>query len=311
MGDVHGLGTVPTHLLTLIPNPLILRSMDPSQLKQTIGASYDALAETYERAVVPVYRPLAKRLLQFVDLRPGWQVLDAGTGTGLVALLGAPRVGKDGKMIGIDASAKMLELARKKAAQFGFTQCEFRVGDLEALDFPDDTFRVALSQFAIHYTDLTQSLRELCRVLEPGGKLVLQVWAADSSTPHKVIYDVLANYRVGEESESLAILRQQAERSYQFRQSYGSADTMQAALKGIGFAKVEAHTEDHPTRLANTDAFLELASASPLLNAEIAALSIDSRENYLRDVRAALRAFVTANGFEWMYKTIAVIAQKV
>lgn len=284
--------------------------MDSSQLSQVISTTYDALAATYERVVVPVYRPFAKRLLQFVDLRPGWQVLDAGTGTGLVALLGAPRVGKGGKMIGIDASEKMLEFARKKAAQFGFTQCEFRVGDLEALGFEDNRFNVSLSQFAIHYTDLNQSLRELYRVLQPDGKLVLQIWSADSSAPHKAMYDVLANYRVSGASESLALLRKQAERSYQFRRSYGSTEAMQAALKGLGFGKVEAHTEEHPTRLASVDAFLELASASPLLNAEIGALSQETREIYMRDVRGALKAFDTANGFEWVYKTIAVIACK-
>lgn len=296
--------------LTRAPYARILGSMDSTQLKQTIGSTYDALAATYERAVVPVYRPLAKRLLQFVDLRPGWQVLDAGTGTGLVALLGAPRVGKNGKIIGVDASAAMLELARKKAAQFGFTQCEFRIGDIEALDFPDATFHIALSQFAIHYTNLNQSLRELYRVLEPGGKLVLQVWAADSSLPHKGMYDALTKHRVNDAGESLAILRMQAERSYEFRKTYGSADAMQAALEGIGFAKVEAHAEDHPTKVANVDAFLDLASASPLLNAEISALASDARESYIRDVRAALRAFETPNGFEWIYRAIAVVAQK-
>ncbi len=284
--------------------------MDSTQLKQTIGSTYDALAATYERAVVPVYRPLAKRLLQFVDLRPGWQVLDAGTGTGLVALLGAPRVGKTGKMLGVDASAAMLEFARKKAAQFGFTQCEFRIGDIEALEFPDATFHVALSQFAIHYTDLNVSLRELYRVLEPGGKLVLQVWAADSSLPHKAMYEALTNYRVSETSQVLAILRKQAERSYQFRQSYGSAEAMKTALQGIGFVQVEAHAEDHPTKLPNADAFLDLASASPLLDAEINALASQARENYMRDVRAALRAFETPSGFEWIFRTIAVVAQK-
>jgi ubiquinone/menaquinone biosynthesis C-methylase UbiE len=284
--------------------------MDLAQLKQSIGASYDGLAATYERAVVPVYRPLAKRLLQFVDLRPGWQVLDAGTGTGLVALLGAPRVGKGGKMLGVDASEKMLEFARKKASQFGFAQCEFRVGDIEALDVPDATFHVALSQFAIHYTDPARSLSELYRVLQPAGKAVLQVWAMDSSPPHKAMYDVLAKYRVDHSSESLALLRNQAERSYQFRQRYGSAEAMQAALEKIGFAKVQALTEDHPTQLGSVDAFLELASASPLLNAEIGALSVGPREDYLREVRAALAAFDSGNRFEWVYKTIAVIALK-
>ena len=138
-------------------------------IQRALAETYDALAPTYARVVAPIYRPLAKRLLQLVDLRPGWQVLDAGAGTGLVALLAAPRVTKSGKIIGIDASDKMLEIARGKAAQFGFSQCEFRVGNLEALDLPDAQFNAALSEFALHYTDPAKSLREFYRVLVPGG----------------------------------------------------------------------------------------------------------------------------------------------
>ncbi len=284
--------------------------MDDPRIKQTLAATYDSLASEYERAVVPLYRPMAKRLLQFIDLRPGWQVLDAGTGTGLVALLGAPRVGKSGRMTGIDASEKMLEIAREKAAKFGFTQCEFRVGDLETLDFPQAQFNACLSQFALHYTDVEKSLRELHRVLMPGGALVLQVWAADSSAPHRAMYETLEKYRMTEASGALAILRAQSERSDRFRQVFGTAEAMKNAVGSAGFSKVDAQEEEHPARVANIDAFLEVAKASPLLNAEIAALSQQTLAGFLREARQALRAFETGNGFEWMFSVIAVVAHK-
>jgi len=279
--------------------------MDSKQIDQTIASTYDSLAEKYERAVVPVYRPLAKRLLQYIDLRPGWTVLDAGTGTGLVALLGAVRVGKSGKMIGVDASEQMLEFARKKAAQFGFSQCDFRVGDLHALEFPDATFNVVLSEFALHYTDLEKTLRELHRVLQPGGALVLQLWAAELSAPHKAMWDALARYRVNDPSDTLAALRAQAERSYAFRQTFGTPE----AIKN-GFAKVEAQAEEFPTRVASVDAFLEIAFVAPVLNSETTALSEESRQNYLRDARQVLSSFDTENGFVWTFKVIIVVAYK-
>ncbi len=284
--------------------------MDDPRIKQTLAAAYDSLAPEYERAVVPLYRPMAKRLLQLIDLRPGWQVLDAGTGTGLLALLGAPRVGKSGKMIGIDASEKMLEIAREKAAQFGFTQCEFRVGDLEPLDFTDAQFNACLSQFALHYADAEKSLRELQRVLMPGGTLVLQVWAADSSAPHRMMYERLEKYRAAEASGVLAILRAQSERSYRFRQVFGMAEAMKNAVESAGFSKVDAREEKHPARVPNVDAFLGVANASPLLHAEIAALSQPAREGFLREARESLRAFETGNGFEWTFNVIAAVAQK-
>ena len=172
--------------------------MTDPQTKPTLASIYDALAPAYERAAVPVFRPIARRMMQLIDLRPGWQVLDAGCGTGLIALLGAPRVTKTGKIIGIDGSEKMLEIARHKAAQFGFTQCEFRAGNLESLDFPDAQFNAALSQFAIHHTDPAKSLRECCRVLMPGGTLVLHEWADTPNTPNQTLFDVLSKYRSAE-----------------------------------------------------------------------------------------------------------------
>jgi len=284
--------------------------MDSQLIHQTIATTYDALAEKYERAVVPVYRPFAKRLLQYIDLRPGWTVLDAGTGTGLVALLGAVRVGKTGKMIGVDASEQMLALARKKAAQFGFSQCDFRVGDLHALEFPDGMFNVVLSEFALHYTDIEKSLRELHRVLQPSGALVLQLWAAESSAPHRAMWDALARYRVNEANGALAALRAQSERSLAFRQAYGTSDALQTAVARAGFADVEAHAEEFPTRVAGIDAFLEIAAASPALNAEIDALNDESRQKFLGDARSALEKFVTTDGFEWTFHSIVVKAKK-
>jgi ubiquinone/menaquinone biosynthesis C-methylase UbiE len=283
---------------------------DANSIHRALAETYDQLATEYARVVAPVYRPLAKRLLQLIDLRPGWRVLDAGTGTGLLALLAAPRVTQTGAVIGVDASEQMRARARARAAQFGFSQCDFRVGDLHALDFPANHFNAILSQFALHYTEPAKSLAEFFRVLAPAGMLALHIWALDSSAPHKKMYEVLPPYRVNEETDTLAHLRAQAARSYLFRQTFGTPAQIQSALAFAGFANVEARAETHPARVANTDAFLELAHASPLLRAEIFAMPEQARTEYLRAARAALREFETPQGFAWTFNTIAITAHK-
>lgn len=285
-------------------------SIDVQTIHRAIANTYDELSTQYERVVAPVYRPLAKRLLQHIDLRPGWNVLDAGTGTGLVALLAAPRVTKTGKVIGIDASEQMLAYARAKATQFGFSQCEFRRGDVQALDLPNASHDAVLSQFALHYTEPARALAEFQRVLKPGGILALQIWAMDSSLPHKTMYDVLAPYRTPHESEALAHLRAQSARSYLFRQTFGSVEQIVAAVKQAGFENINARQEEHPARVANVEAFLEFADSSPLLHAEIAALAPEPHANYLTAARLALEPFETAAGFVWTLTTIAIVANK-
>lgn len=279
-------------------------------MEETLAGIYDALAPEYARAVVPVFRPIAKRMLQLIDLRPGWQVLDAGTGTGLVALLSAPRVGKSGSMLGVDASEKMLEIARHKAAQFGFTQCDFRVGDLEALDQPNAQFNAVLSQFALHHTDPSESLRELHRVLVPDGTLVVHEWADTPNTPNKAVFDVLEKYRGAEASGALALARTQSERAYDFRVNLTQPESMAQLARAAGFSDVEAHLEEHAMRVANIDALFDFALAAPLLHVETAALSEDGRAMFLAEARTALRGFETARGYEWTYSVVALVAHK-
>ncbi|MBI5303601.1 MAG: methyltransferase domain-containing protein [Chloroflexi bacterium] len=285
-------------------------SVDPQMIQRAIAGMYDELSARYERVVAPVYRPMAKRLVQLIDLRPGWVALDAGAGTGLVALLAAPRVGKTGRIIGVDASEQMLAFARVHAAQFGFSQCEFRIGDLNALDLPEASCDAVLSQFALHYTDPARSLAEFYRVLKPDGILALQIWAMDSSAPHKTMYDVLTPYRAKEETDVLAHLRAQSTRAYLFRQTFGAVDQITRAVELAGFENVDARQEHYPARVADREAFLEFADASPLLHAEIAALPADVRTRYLDAARVALERFQAASGFAWTFHTLALIARK-
>ena len=284
--------------------------MDDLKIKQTLTSLYDAVAPSYERAVVPVYRPIAKRMLQLIDLRPGWQALDAGTGTGLVALMGAPRVGKTGKMIGIDGSEQMLEIARRKAAQYGFTQCEFRVGDLEALDLPDDQLNAVLSQFALHHTAPPKSLHEFHRVLMPGGILVVQEWADALNHPNKIMFDVLSRYCAANPSDLLALARVQSERGHAFRTSAQSLETMTELVQAAGFSNVEARHETYAAKVASVDAVVDLVTASPTVQAEMSALSDDAQAAFLKEAREALVVFETPAGFSWTYKVLVLVAHK-
>ena len=284
--------------------------MDDLKIKQTLSDFYDTVAQQYERAVVPVYRPIAKRMLQLIDLRPGWQVLDAGTGTGLVALMGAPRVGKSGKMIGIDGSEQMLEIARHKAAQYGFTQCDFRAGDLEALDLPDGQLNAVLSQFALHHTAPAKSLREFQRVLMPGGTLVVQEWAGAVNQPNKVVFDVLVKYRAAEASGALAAARAQAERAYAFRMSAGSPESISELVQAAGFANAEARIESYAASVANMNVLVDLVTTSPTIRSEMNALSENAQAAFLKEAREALGAFASPTGFAWTYKVLVLIAHK-
>ena len=105
-------------------------------------------------------------------VRPGDAVLDLGCGAGFDALVAALAVGPTGRVAGVDLSPEMLAVAESGRAAAGLSTVEFRQADVEALPFPDASFDVALSNGVLNLIpDKPAALREVFRVLKPGGRL--------------------------------------------------------------------------------------------------------------------------------------------
>lgn len=114
------------------------------------------------------------RQLRLVGLEPGSIALDAGAGTGAVARRMAAEVGPSGRVVAVDASAERNDIGRRKAAEAGVENLSFVKGELDALPFPDSSFDFVWSRFVFEYLQEPDVvLRELVRVVRPGGKLVV------------------------------------------------------------------------------------------------------------------------------------------
>jgi SAM-dependent methyltransferase len=138
----------------------------------TLDDGYEAVAPSYARLSRKWSGPIAAALVARASLSEGDHVLDVGTGTGIVAWVAAARVGAEGRVVGVDLSEAMLAEAR--SAGTGDAKVDFAHMAAEALDLPDRDFDVVLSLFAVsHFKDSAASLREMHRVLGPGGRLVL------------------------------------------------------------------------------------------------------------------------------------------
>jgi demethylmenaquinone methyltransferase / 2-methoxy-6-polyprenyl-1,4-benzoquinol methylase len=114
-----------------------------------------------------------RRAADLAAVGPGDRVLDVATGTGDLALELSRRVGPDGEVVGSDFSDEMLVRARAKASEAA-APITFEWGNALELPYPDDSFAAATVGFgARNFSDLDQGLREMTRVVQPGGRVVV------------------------------------------------------------------------------------------------------------------------------------------
>lgn len=144
----------------------------PTGEESALGLGYSpdllgAIPKAVRERFVGVGNPFA-----LGPIPPGEAVLDLGCGAGFDALIAAQLVGPTGRVVGIDMSPEMLAVAEAGLKEAHFPNIEFHAAHVEDLSFPDGVFDAVLSNGVLNLIpDKTAALREIFRVLRPGGRL--------------------------------------------------------------------------------------------------------------------------------------------
>jgi ubiquinone/menaquinone biosynthesis C-methylase UbiE len=166
--------------------------MDPKLQRRIQRYGWDLAARDYEPLWQTQLAAVQLDLLTRASPVPGDCVLDVACGTGLVAIGAARAVGPGGRVLGIDLSGQMVDAARRRREELQMANVEFSRMDAETLDLPDASFDVVLCALGLMYMPHPgQALREMRRVLRPGGRLGLAVWGERSACGWSALFPII------------------------------------------------------------------------------------------------------------------------
>src|SRR3990172_8271315 len=272
-----------------MPDPIVFN-------KQMAEETYDAAASSYDS--IWFFKDCGQRLIDLLDVHPGAKVLDVATGTGMVLMPVAKRVGPNGHVTGIDISHNMLQQAGRAAMASGLGNTDLLRMDAEHLEFPDASFDVVTCGFGIMFFSPT-ALGEMHRVCKPAGFIGVTVYDKTVAVDWRLfqIFNALAKeYGLGE-----FVLP---------RPALLSPEETEGLLAGCGFNPKETHRETKERVCTNAEECLDTFILSNWNRVFVKNLDEETRGRFKEDYLKRSMTAMQPDGFHVSFPIIYSIAQK-
>jgi len=244
-----------------------------------------------------MFSPWAADLVERAAPAAGARVLDVACGTGVVTRLLPARVGSGGRVVGLDLNPNMLATARAATAGLPI---EWLEASVQAIPLPDDAFDLVLCQQALQFfPDKPAALREMYRVLAPGGRLHLAVWRSTAYCPgYAALERALAKY-VGADAAKLPPF------------SFGNRAALRGVIAGAGFRDLEIRAEVKMTRFASPEAFYRIITGgAPQMLGLLAQLTDVQRRELVTEITETLAPYLDDVGLAFPQPAYLARARK-
>lgn len=165
--------------------------MNPEESKQREFTQWSQVASGWARhtpTIANLFGPVSTRMFEMAGLREKHKVLDLACGAGDPAIPAAQRVGRFGRVVGIDFVPEMVAFARERAQALELNNIEFQLADAEAMQLPDSIFDVCTMRWGLMFMPEPEKCLATARAaLKEGGRMVLSCWAGPERNPWAAI----------------------------------------------------------------------------------------------------------------------------
>ncbi len=279
---------------------------NPEHYKSTTREQWQTAAEAWHR-----WHPTLKTwlgsatnlMLDMAEVGPGYKILDVAAGAGEQSITAAKRVGPTGQVLATDLAPKILEFALKLAEENGITNIEIKEMDGENLKLPDRTFDTVISRVGlIFFPDQQKALKEMLRVLKPGGFVAA------------IVYSTVEKNKFF--STPVSIIRRRAALPPPLEGqpgpfSLGDNGALDNAFKKAGFINIKTEVVNAPVIMPSAKDCVRFEYESfAALHQMLGGLSENEKEAAWEEIQFELEKFENENGFSGPCELVVGVGQK-
>lgn len=279
---------------------------DPVKYKNTTHDQWQSAAQAWYRWSPTLNEWLGKAtetMLEMAGVSAGQRVLDVAAGAGEQTITTAKKVGETGYVLATDISSNILEFAQEMAKEAGMKNIETKVMDGENLTVPDSTFDAVISRVGlIYFPDQQRALKEMLRVLKPGGKVAAIVY----STPDKNKFF----------SVPVSIIRNRAKLPPPLPGqpgpfSLGAEGVIEKAFIQAGFINVRSVLVDSPLNFPAAKDCVQFERESfGALHQMLSSLTDPEKQAVWEEIEEELKKFETTEGFVGPCEMVVAVGEK-
>lgn len=209
-----------------------------AEVFHSVASKYDVMNDVMSFGI---HRLWKRTMIELTGARKGQKALDLAGGTGEIAMKVAKRVGASGHVVLSDINSSMLEEGKKRVINSGFiNNISFELINAEEIPFPDNTFDLVTISFGLrNVTDKLKALKEMQRVIKPGGRLVVMEFSKTSNPALTKLYDFYSFSALPFMGKVIA----NDEESYRYLaesiRMHPNQETMKSMMLEAGFDEVE------------------------------------------------------------------------